>query len=66
MFPIWVAEYLINKVTGPIFKATSLKTEILLNIIGEVALGSGLTWEKLSNTFEFVQNMTENWQPNKG
>ena len=45
MSPIWLGEYLINKVTGPIFKATPLKTEIPLNIIGEVAVGSGLTWD---------------------
>jgi hypothetical protein len=61
MSPIWLAEYLINKVTGPIFKATSLQTEIPLNITGEVAAGTGLTWEKLTHTFEFVKNMTKNW-----
>lgn len=62
MSPIWLAEFLINKVTGPIFKATPLKTEIPLNITGEVAAGTGLTWEKLSHTFEFVKNMTQNWE----
>ena len=62
MSPIWLAEYLINKVTGPIFKSTGLKTEIPLNITGEVAAGTGLTWEKLSHTFEFVKNMTQNWE----
>lgn len=61
MSPIWVFEYLINKITGPLFKATSLRTEIPLNITGEVAAGTGLTWEKLTHTFEFVKNMTENW-----
>lgn len=61
MSPIWLAEYLINRVTGPIFKATSLKTEIPLNLTGEVAAGSGLTWDKLTHTFEFVKNMTKNW-----
>jgi hypothetical protein len=62
MSPIWLAEYLFNKVTGPIFKATPLMTAIPLNITGEVAAGSGLTWEKLSHTFEFVKNMTQNWE----
>ena len=62
MSPVWLVEYLINKVTGPIFKATPLKTEIPLNITGEVAAGSGLTWEKLNHTFEFVKNMTQNWE----
>ena len=62
MSPIWVVEYLINSVTGPIFKATSLKTEIPLNITGEVAAGTGLTWDKLTHTFEFVKNMTKNWE----
>jgi hypothetical protein len=62
MSPIWLCEYLINKVTGPIFKATPLKTEIPLNISGEIAAGSGLTWEKLTHTFEFVKNMTQNWE----
>jgi thiaminase len=62
MSPIWLAEFLINKVTGPIFKATPLKTEIPLNITGEVAAGTGLTWEKLTHTFEFVKNMTQNWE----
>jgi thiaminase len=62
MSPIWLLEYLINKVTGPIFRATPLKTEIPLNVTGEVAAGTGLTWEKLTHTFEFVKNMTENWE----
>lgn len=61
MSPIWLAEHLINKVTGPIFKSTPLNVEIPLNVTGEVAAGSGLTWEKLTHTFEFVQNMTQNW-----
>jgi hypothetical protein len=58
MSPIWLAEFLINKITGPIYKATGLKTEIPLNITGEAAAGTGLTWEKLTHTFEFVKNMT--------
>jgi hypothetical protein len=62
MSPVWLTEYLINKVTGPFFKASPLKTEIPLNITGEVAAGSGMTWEKLSHTFEFVKNMTKNWE----
>jgi len=61
MSPVWAVEFLINKVTGPIFKATSLRTEIPLNVTGEVASGSGLTWEKLTHTFEFVKDMTQNW-----
>lgn len=62
MSPIWLVEFLINQITGPIFKLTPLKTEIPLNITGEVASGSGLTWEKLNHTFEFVKNMTKNWE----
>ena len=62
MSPIWLAEFMINKALGPIFRATPLKTEIPLNITGEVAAGTGLTWEKLTHTYEFVQNMTENWK----
>jgi hypothetical protein len=62
MSPVWALEFIINKVTGPIFKATPLKTEIPLNITGEVAAGTGLTWQKLSHTFEFVKNMTKNWE----
>ena len=42
MSPIWLGEYLINKVTGPIFRATPLHTEIPLNISGEVAAGTVL------------------------
>ena len=62
MSPIWLFEYLINRVTGPIFRRTPLRTEIPLNITGEVAAGSGLTWNKLTHTFDFVKNMTENWE----
>lgn len=62
MSPIWCLEALFNKVAGPIYKKTSLKTEIPLNITGEVAAGSGLTWDKLTHTFEFVKNMSENWK----
>jgi hypothetical protein len=62
MSPIWLTEFLINKVTSPFFRASPLKTEIPLNITGEVAAGSGMTWEKLSHTFEFVKNMTKNWE----
>jgi len=62
MSPIWLLEYAINKVTGPIFRLTPLKTEIPLNVTGEVAAGSGMTWEKLTHTFEFVNNMTKNWE----
>ena len=57
---IWLAEYLINKVTG--FKVTPIKTEIPLNINSEVAAVTSLTWEKLTHTFEFVNNMTQNWE----
>lgn len=66
MSPIWLVEYIINQITGPIFKATRLKTEIPLNISGEVAAGTGLTWDKLTHTFEFVKNMTQNWETHKG
>ena len=62
MSPIWLIEYLINQVTGPIYKATPLKTAIPLNVSGEVAAGSGLTWDKLTHTFEFVKNMTKTWK----
>ena len=62
MSPIWFFEHLINKVTEPIFRATPLKTEIPLNVTDKDASGLGLTWEKLSHTFEFVKNMTENWE----
>ena len=62
MSPVWLVESLINRVTGPIFRRTPLKTEIPLNVTGEVAGGSGLTWEKLTHTFEFVKNMTQNWE----
>ena len=65
MSPLWLSEYLINKVMGPVYKATPLKVEVPLNITGEVAAGTGLTWEKLSHTFEFVKNMTKNWEPNQ-
>ena len=54
MSPIWLAEFMINKALGPIFRATPLKAEIPLNITGEVAAGTGLTWEKLPHTYEFV------------
>ena len=59
--PIWLCEYCINKVAGPLFKRTPLKTEIPLNVTGEISAGSGLTWNKLNHTFEFVKNMTKNW-----
>nr|WAK84894.1 hypothetical protein [Amicula sp. isolate GU52X-4 cfCalB7] len=62
--PIWFMEYCINKITGPIFKASPLKTEIPLNLVGEITDGSGLTWDKLSHTYEFVQKMTKNWDKN--
>jgi len=62
MSPVWLVEFLINKVTGPFFKATPLRTEIPLNVTGEVAAGSGLTWEKLNHTFDFVKNMTKDWE----
>lgn len=62
MSPIWLAELVINKVTGPLFKNSPLRTEIPLNVTGEVAQGSGLTWDKLTHTFEFVKNMTKNWE----
>ena len=63
--PIWLGEYVINKLTGPIFRATPLNTEIPLNITGHVASGSDLTWDKLTHTFEFVQNITEYWNKPK-
>ena len=59
--PIWLGEYVINKLTGPFFRATPLKTEVPLNITGHVASGSDLTWDKLTHTFEFVKNMTRSW-----
>ena len=62
MSSIWLIEYCFNKVTGPIFLATPLKTPIPLHISGEMVSGSGLTWEKLTHIFEFVQNMTKNCQ----
>lgn len=62
MSPLWVTEYLINKVTGPLFRATPLRTAIPLNVTGEVAAGSGLTWDKLNHTYNFVQKMTQNWK----
>lgn len=64
MSPIWLIEFAVNKITGPIFKATPLRTEIPLNVTGEVAAGSGLTWDKLTHTVAFVRNMTKNWDPN--
>ena len=59
---IWLVKFLINKVTRPIFKATPLKTEILLNVTGKAVAGTGLTWQKLNHMFEFVKNMTQNWE----
>jgi len=48
-------------VATPFWKATPVKISILLNTTGEVASGSGLTWDKLSRTFNFVHNMTKTW-----
>ena len=62
MSPIWLIEFAINKLTGSIFKATPFKTTIPLNATVEVATGTGLTREKLTHTFEFVKNMTKNWE----
>lgn len=64
MSPIWLIEFAVNKITGPIFRATPLRTEIPLNITGEVAAGTGLTWDKLTHTLAFVKNMTKNWDTN--
>ena len=61
MSPVWLVEFMFNKATGHFFKRTSLKTEIPLNITGEVAKGSGLTWDKLNHTYQFVNDMTKNW-----
>lgn len=61
MSPIWLCEFLLNKITGPIFRASPLRTEIPLNITGEVSAGTGLTWDKLNHTYEFVRNMTQSW-----
>lgn len=54
-------ETLINKALAPLWKRTPLKIDIPLNISGEVASGSGLTWDKLSHTTQFINNMTKNW-----
>ena len=54
MSPVWLVEFLVNKVTGPIFKAIALKTKIPLNIIGPVPWNSGLICEKLNYTFTFI------------
>jgi hypothetical protein len=61
MSPIWGLEYLFNKMTAPLWKKTPVRVPIPLNVTGEVASGSGLTWDKLNHTFNFVQNMTKNW-----
>ena len=61
MSPVWVVEFIINKTPGPIFRAASLWTEIPLNVTGEVAKGSGMAWDKLNHTYQFVNNMTKNW-----
>jgi len=59
MSPVWLAKYVINKLTGPIFKVTSLRTEIPLNFTGEVAKGSGITWDTLNHTVKFIANMSK-------
>lgn len=61
MSPIWGLEYILNQVTAPLWKRSPVKVPIPLNISGEVASGYGLTWDKLTHTFNFVQNMTKNW-----
>ena len=62
MSPIWLVEFAFNKLTAPLWKLSPLKVPIPLNITGEVASGSGLTWDKLTHTFEFVKNMTQTWE----
>lgn len=59
--PIWLVESIFNTVTGPLFRASPLKTEIPLNVSVEIASGTGLTCEKLTHTVEFVKKMTQNW-----
>ena len=61
---IWVLEYVRNKATELIFKRTFFKAEIPLNVTGQVVSRSGLTWDKLSHTFDFGKNMTKNWETN--
>ena len=61
MSPIWLVESVLNAVTAKIYQNSPLKVAIPLNITGEVAMGSGLTWDKLNHTVEFVQNMSKNW-----
>ena len=61
MSPVWLVEFLINKATGPIFRSTFLRTEISLNITGEVTKGSGLTGDKITHTYKFITDMTKDW-----
>ena len=59
--PIWCVEYVINKIAAPFWRRSPVRVVIPLNITGHVASGSGLTWDKLNHTFNFVQNMTKTW-----
>jgi len=40
----------------PIFAPTALLKSTL------VGVGTGLSWEKLTHTFEFIKTMTQNWE----
>lgn len=58
--PIWVLEFILNKITGQFYKRWN-QTPVPLNIVGEINSGTGLTWKQLNHTYKFIQDMTGNF-----